>query len=146
MELLVKLLSTALSGAVGLWSGIPAGTALGLPAVLSGAAAVLGNLAAIAMAALAHGWSGRLVDRWARRRGGASSTHRDRLERVWAGYGLPGVALLSPLLVGAPLGTVLALLLGAPRRRLLGWMVASVVLSGTVLTGATAFGLSVFGG
>ncbi len=62
------------------------------------------------------------------------------------GTGSPAVALLSPLLVGAPLGTVLALLLGAPRRRLLGWMVASVVLWGTVLTGATAFGLSVFGG
>ncbi len=146
MELLVKLLSTALFGAVGLWSGIPAGIALGLPAVLSGTATVLGNLAAVAIAVLAYGWSGRLVRRRARRRGGASSTHRERLERIWAGYGLPGVALLSPLLMGAPLGTVLALLLGAPRRRLLGWMAASVVLWGTVLTGAAAFGLSVFGG
>ena len=147
MELLVKLLSTALSGAVGLWSGIPAGTALGLPTVLSGAATVLGNLGAVAMAVLAYGWSGRLVRRWARRRGGTSSSkHRERLERIWAGYGLPGVALLSPLLMGAPLGTLLALLLGAPRRRLLGWMVASVVLWGRVLTGAAAFGLSVLGG
>ena len=147
MELLAKLLSAALSGAVGLWSGIPAGTALGLPAVLSGAAAVLGNLAAVAVAVLTYGWSGRLVRRWAhRRRGGTSPTHRERLERIWAGYGLPGVALLSPLLMGAPLGTLLALLLGAPRRRLLRWMVASVVLWGTVLTRAAAFGLSVFGG
>lgn len=146
MELLVKLLSTALSGAVGLWSGIPAGTALGLPAVLSGAATVLGNLGAVAMAVLAYGWSGRLVRRWARRRGGAFPAPRERLERIWAGYGLPGVALVSPLLMGAPLGTLLALLLGAPRRRLLRWMVASVVLWGTVLTGAAAFGLSVFGG
>ena len=146
MELLAKLLSAALSGAVGLWSGIPAGTALGLPAVLSGAATVLGNLGAVAMAVLAHGWSGRLVRRWARRRGGTFSTHRERLERIWAGYGLPGVALVSPLLMGAPLGTLLALLLGAPRRRLLRWMVASVVLWGTALTGAAALGLSVFGG
>ncbi len=98
------------------------------------------------MAVLTYGWSGRLVGRWARRRGGTSSKHRERLERVWAGYGLPGVALLSPLLVGAPLGTLLALLLGAPRRRLLRWMVASVVLWGTALTGAAALGLSVFGG
>ena len=146
MELLAKLLSAALSGAVGLWSGIPAGTALGLPAVLSGAAAVLCNLGGIAVAVLTHGWSGRLVRRRARRRGGTSSKHRERLERIWAGYGLPGVALLSPLLMGAPLGTLLALLLGAPRRRLLRWMVASVVLWGTALTGAAAFGLSVSGG
>lgn len=127
---------------------IPAGTALGLPAVLSGAATVLGNLGALAMAVLTHGWSGRLVRRFSarRRRGVTSSTHRERLERIWAGYGFPGVALLSPLLPGAPLGTLLALLLGAPRRRLLLWMVASVVLWVTVLTGAAAFGLSVFGG
>jgi len=52
----------------------------------------------------------------------------------------------SPLLMGAPLGTLLALLLGAPRRRLLRWMVASVVFWGAALTGAAAFGLSVFGG
>lgn len=62
---------------------------------------------------MTYGWSERLVRLWARRRGGTSSKHRERLERIWAGYGFPGVVLLSPLLVGALLGTLLAPLLGA---------------------------------
>ncbi len=72
---------------------------------------------------------------------------RGRLERVWSSrIGLPGVAVLSPLLMGGPLGTLLALALGAPRGRLLRWMVASVAAWGAVLAGIAAFGLSLFGG
>ena len=68
------------------------------------------------------------------------------MERVWASpLGLPGVAVLSPLLMGAPLGTLVALALGAPRGRLLRWMVASVAAWGAVLAVVAAFDLSVFG-
>lgn len=145
MGLLVKLLSTAALGAVGLWSGIPAGMALGLPAVLSGLAAVLGNLGAVVIVVVVHGFWERRLSRWVRR-GGGGSKGRGRLERVWSSrIGLPGVAVLSPLLMGAPLGTLLALALGAPRGRLLRWMVASVAAWGAILTGAAAFGLSLFG-
>ena len=145
--MLVKLLSAAISGAVGLWSGIPAGMALGLPAVLGGLAAILGNLGAVAVVVAAHAFWERRLGRWVRRGGGGGSKGRVRLERVWSSrYGLPGVAVLSPLLMGAPLGTLLALALGAPRGRLLRWMVASVVAWGVVLAGVAAFGVSVFGG
>ena len=146
MGTLAKLLSAAASGAVGLWSGIPAGQALGLPAVLGGVAAILGNLAAVALVVAAHWWWERRLSRWVRG-GGAGSKGRRRLERVWSSrIGLPGVAVLSPLLMGAPLGTLLALALGTPRGRLLRWMVASVVAWGAVLAGIAAFGLSLLGG
>ncbi|MDP9479603.1 MAG: hypothetical protein M3R38_28730 [Actinomycetota bacterium] len=109
-------------------------------------AAVLGNLAAVALVVAAHWWWEHRLGRWVRK-GGGGSKNRGRLERVWASrIGLPGVAVLSPLLVGAPLGTLLALALGAPRGRLLRWMVASVAAWGAVLAGAFAFGLSLFGG
>ena len=55
-------------------------------------------------------------------------------------YGLVGVALLSPLITGAPLGTALALVLGAPARRLMPWMIVSVVVWGVGLSVATTFG------
>ncbi len=71
---------------------------------------------------------------------------RARIERVWKRYGIPGVALQAPLLTGPLLATVLALGLGAPPRALLGWMLASVVFWGAVLTGAAALGLSVLSG
>ena len=146
MGIIAKLLSAAVSGAVSLWSGIPAGMALGLSAVLGGLAAVLGNLAVVALVVAAHGFWERRLGRWVRR-GGAGEKGRGRLERVWSSrIGLPGVAVLSPLLMGAPLGTLVALALGAPRGRLLRWMVASVAAWGAVLAGVAAFGLSLFGG
>ena len=83
--------------------------------------------------------------RWVRR-GGAGSKGRGRLERVWSSrIGLPGVAVMSPLLIGAPLGTLLALALGAARGRLLrdGRKRGGV---GAVLAGVAAFGLFLFGG
>ena len=49
--------------------------------------------------------------------------------------------------MGAPfLGTLLALVRGAPRGRLLRWMVASVAAWGAVFAGAAPLGVSVFGG
>ena len=76
--------------------------------------------------------------RWLARR-------RERIERVWKRYGIPGVALQAPLLTGPLLATLLALSLGAPPRPLLLWMLASVVFWGAVLTGGTALGFSIFG-
>ena len=146
MGMLAKLLSAAVSGAFGLWSGIPPAMALGLPAVLGGMAAVLGNLAAVALVVAAHWWWERRLGRWVRRGGGGSKGRR-RLEQVWSSrIGLPGVAMLSPLLMGAPVGMLLALALGAPQSRLLRWMVASVAGWGAVLAGVATFGISVFGG
>lgn len=71
---------------------------------------------------------------------------RERIERAWKRYGLPGLALQAPLLTGPLLATVLALGLGAPPRPLLFWMLASIVLWGALLTGAAALGLSIFYG
>jgi len=71
---------------------------------------------------------------------------RERIERVWKRYGIPGVALQAPLLTGPLLATILALGLGAPPRPLLGWMLASVVFWGMALTAAAALGLSIFRG
>jgi hypothetical protein len=64
---------------------------------------------------------------------------------MWKRWGIYGVALQAPILTGAPLGTLIALSLGAPAGRLLLWMSASVLLWGAILTGAVALGFSVFG-
>jgi hypothetical protein len=136
MELVVKVLSTTAAGATWFWSAIPAGVGMGLPPVVSGVAAALGNLAAVGLVVLAEG----RVEHWVSRYRGYSSKHAERLKRLWTGYGLGAVALVSPLLVGAPLGTALALLLGAPPRKLFVYMCLSVVLWGVVLTVAAIVG------
>ena len=141
MGLLLRVVSTAAAGALDVWVGIFTGVALGLHPVLSGIISVVSALVGVTLVVLA---GERLQGRIYRSR--RLARRRERIERVWKRYGIPGVALQAPLLTGPLLATVLALGLGAPPRPLLGWMIASIVLWGVVLTGAAALGVSVFFG
>ena len=140
MNLLFKFLSTAALGALDLWAGIPLGLALGFPPVLCGIAATSGGLLGAVLVTVA----GERLQRWLYRRGWLSK-RRKRIEGMWERYGILGVAFQAPMLTGAPLGTLVALSLGAPAKRLLLWMSVSLVLWGAVLTGAVALGFSIFG-
>ena len=140
MNQLSKILSTAAAGALDVWVGIITGLALGLSPALSGAVSVAGGLAGVTLVVALGGQLRDLIYRSRR-----LARRRERIERVWKRYGIPGVALQAPLLTGPVLATLLALALGAPARPLLLWMLASVVLWGAVLTGASALGFSVFG-
>jgi hypothetical protein len=136
---LLKLLSTAAAGALDVWVGIITGVALGLSPAMSGAVSIASALAGVTLVVAAGGRLRHLIYR------SRLAKRRERIERVWKRYGIPGVALQAPLLTGPLLATLLALALGAPPRPLLLWMLASVVLWGAVLTGAAALGFSIFG-
>ena len=138
MELL-KLLTTAAVGALDVWVGIITGVALGLSPAVSGAVSIASAVAGVTLVVVAGGRLQHLVYRSRR-----LAKRRERVERAWKRYGIPGLALQAPLLTGPLLATVLALSLGAPPRPLLCWMLASVVFWGVVITGAAALGLSVF--
>ena len=140
MNPLLKLISTAVAGALDVWVGIITGLALGLSPALSGAVSIAGAVAGVTLVVAAGGRLQHLIYRSRR-----LAKRRERIERVWERYGIPGVALQAPLLTGPLLATLLALALGAPARPLLLWMLASVVLWGVVLAGAAALGFSMFG-
>ncbi len=136
----MKLLSTAAADALDVWVGIITGIALGLSPALSGALSIASALAGVTLVVAAGKRLRHLIYRSRR-----LAKRRERIERVWKRYGIPGVALQAPLLTGPLLATLLALALDAPPRLLLLWMLASVVLWGLVLTGAAALGFSIFG-
>jgi hypothetical protein len=138
---LLKLLSTAAAGALDVWVGIITGVALGLSPALSGAVSIASAILGVTLVVLAGERLQHLIYRSRR-----LARRRERIERVWKRYGIPGLALQAPLLTGPLLATVLALGLGAPPRPLLGWMIASIVLWGAAITGAAALGLSMFSG
>ena len=140
MNPLLKLISTAAAGALDVWVGIITGLALGLSPTLSGAVSIASAVAGVTLVVAAGGRLQHLIYRSRR-----LAKRRERTERVWERYGIPGVALQAPLLTGPLLATLLALALGAPARPLLLWMLASVVLWGAVLAGAAAVGFSMFG-
>ncbi len=141
MGLPLKLLSTAAAGALDVWVGIVTGVALGLSPALSGAVSIASAVVGVTLVVVAGERLQRLIYRSRR-----LARRRQRIERVWKRYGIPGLALQAPLLTGPLLATVLALGLGEPPRPLLGWMIASIVLWGAAITGAAALGLSVFSG
>jgi putative small multi-drug export protein len=136
----LKLLSTAAAGALDVWVGIITGVAVGLSPASSGAVSIASAIVGVTLVVAVGGRLQQLIYR-----SHHLAKRRERVERVWKRYGIPGVALQAPLLTGPLLATLLALALGAPPRSLLWWMLASVVFWGAVLTGGVALGFSIFG-
>ena len=138
METLLQLLGVFALSLVELWAAVPAGAALGLPPILVWLATVAGALLCIVVVVLAgerqRAWLVSRLGRGRAREGG-------RLRRIWERYGVIGWGLLGPLVLGAPLAAALGVGLGAPRRGLLLWLGAGVVLWTTILTVAVAVGV-----
>lgn len=131
--MLIKLLSVFGFGMIGLWEGIPAGFALRLHPVVTGAISAAGSLSATLLVLLL---GERVRSRLVRRpRQDENAVPKERLiDRVWRRYGIIGLGLASPGLVGAPLGVALGLVLRAPAGRLLSWTALGVLLWTLALT------------
>ncbi len=78
---------------------------------------------------------------WERRRGPVRRRWNRRAVRVWARWGLPGLALLGPLVTGIHLAAVMALALHAERRATIWWMTASLAAWTVGTTVAAVAGL-----
>ena len=140
MELAIKLLTVLGLGAIELWAAIPAGLALQLHPVAVGITAAVGAILGVFVVVLL----GERVRTWlVQRHGGQTEKGRNGLiYRVWRRYGVVGLGLLAPVLIGAPLGAALGVTLGVPPGRLLFWMSLGIVLWSIALTLAGALGLA----
>lgn len=123
---------------------IPPAVALGLDPFGVGVAAFVGNFAPVAAIVAAYDALARR--RRAKGREPGKGRRRDRAKRVLARYGVPGLALLGPLLTGIHLATVLALATGASRRAILVWTGASLLAWTIALTIASELGLELLTG
>ena len=140
MESDLRLLAVLGLGAVTLWGAIPIGLALGLdPWAACVAAAIGAALGTLAVSAVGD----RIRNHPPTPLAKAATRHRGLLYRIWLKYRAPGLGLAAPLFVGAPLGTAMGIILGAPTARLLLWMMLGIVLWSTGLTVVATIGLSV---
>jgi hypothetical protein len=87
---------------------------------------------------------------WAERRGSLfwnpedeawKSGRRARAMRIMHRYGVPGTALASPILIGAHLGAVITLIVGAPRHLIISWMTASLAVWTVAIAIVSYFGI-----
>lgn len=143
---LAKMLAVLVLGVIELWVAIPTGFALGLHPIVTGAAAAIGAIAgAAAVVLLGEPARALLLARLHSGNSDEEGQQKGNIHRIWLRYGIAGLGLLSPLLIGAPLGTALGVALGAPKGRLLFWMSAGVVLWSAGLTVAGTLGLAGIG-
>lgn len=126
---------------------IPIAIALGLHPILVGIAAFLGNLGSVAFFIGSYD----RIATWRNRRSGnddaASKGGRRRAwaKRIWDRYGLPGVAMLSPVLTGVHLAAVIAIGAGSRTREILLWMTIAIGLWTIVLVIISIYGVAFFG-
>lgn len=117
---------------------VPAGLAWGLPPVPLAIVVIAGNVSSLVPVIWLHEryrrWRyARARKRVAERRGqprpDRPRTRRGaRAQRLWNRYGLPGLALLAPLVTGVHLAAAIALLAGANRKLVLLWLIGSIIL------------------
>jgi hypothetical protein len=115
---------------------IPPAVALGLDPFLVGVTAFGGNYLPVAGIVYAS----RHVRRRFRDRERRPSRRSERARRLLDRYGVPGLALLGPLVTGVHLAALLALATGASRRRVLGWTGASLLVWTVAITVASVLG------
>lgn len=130
MEYTMKLLTVFGLGAVELWAAIPAGFVLQLHPLETGIAAATGAILGV-MVVLKLGERMRTILMHNRK---SEDKKLGRIHRIWDRYGVQGLGMLAPLLVGAPLGAALGITLSAPVNRLLIWMSLGIVLWSAVFT------------
>lgn len=119
---------------------IPLGVGLGSQPALVALAAFLGNVLPIYGIIVGH----QRIDAFlaGRRESTDSSSRRKRAKQLWNRYGLPGLAVASPIITGVHLAALLALGLGSTRRSTAVWMTASIAVWTVVITVGSVTALS----
>ncbi|MBS4176089.1 small multi-drug export protein [Lederbergia citrea] len=67
-----------------------------------------------------------------------------RAKKIWNKYGLPGLAIIGPLLIGTHISAFLGMSLGATKNWTLLWMTISLVLWSVVFGVGAYYGIETF--
>lgn len=77
-------------------------------------------------------------------KGKAPSKKSERAKKIMNKWGLPGLALLGPILIGTHIAAFIGMTLGATKRNTTVWLTASIALWSLVFGIATALGFDFF--
>ncbi|MCM3111158.1 small multi-drug export protein [Lederbergia lenta] len=70
-----------------------------------------------------------------------NSKRQERAKKIWNKYGLPGLAMLGPILIGTHIAAFIGMSLGATKRWTLLWMTISLVFWSTVFGIGSFYGI-----
>lgn len=74
----------------------------------------------------------------------AKNKRQERAKRIWNKYGLPGLALLGPILIGTHIAAFIGMTLGAKKSWTLIWLTVSIAIWTLVFGIATVMGFDFF--
>jgi hypothetical protein len=74
------------------------------------------------------------IDKQARRRKVFTKRNR-RIVRIWKKYGLTGIAIITPVILSIPIGTIIANSLESDKKKILIYMLFSVLFWSMTMTG-----------
>lgn len=120
---------------------IPIGIGVGMDPVSVAFFAFLGNVFPICGIIIFHE---RLKSWWLGRstKSGKSSNRKARARSIWNRYGLPGLALVSPIATGVHIAAVIALVLGSRKWSVTVWMTGAIMLWTILLTVSVYYGIA----
>ncbi|ELY50890.1 small multi-drug export protein [Natronolimnohabitans innermongolicus] len=119
---------------------VPIGVGIGLNPVAVAAFAFIGNVLPIYGIILFYD---RLKTWWQNRTETTTepSKRKERARAIWNRYGLPGLALVSPVATGVHLAAALALAIGSEKRSVAVWMTGAIALWTVLLTAGVYYGV-----
>ena len=131
----LKYLSVYLLSMVKFFGGPLTGLALGL----TFAETLLLTVAGMMTSVLLFSFIGSAASRWyvAQRRKKQKPIFNKksrRLVKIWQRFGMSGIAFLTPLILSPIIGTIVAIVLGAPKKRIVLHMLWSAVFWGLAFT------------
>lgn len=75
---------------------------------------------------------------------GKESKRSERAKRIWNKYGLPGMLMLGPILIGTHIAAFIGMTLGASKKQTTIWSVISIALWAVAFGILTALGFDFF--
>lgn len=123
---------------------VPLGIIRGLSPIWVMILAFIGNMTTVLIVIYAF----KRVQLWMEKRreknGKAASKRTERGKRIWNKYGMPGLALCGPILIGTHIAAFIGLLFGATKMNAVVWMTISIALWTLVFGLVTAAGFDFF--
>ncbi|UHQ98203.1 small multi-drug export protein (plasmid) [Natrinema zhouii] len=119
---------------------VPIGIGLGLNPLAVALFAFLGNVLPVYGIIVLYDRLKTWWEDWTDSNSGPSKRRKRALE-LWNRYGLPGLALVSPVATGVHLAAAIALTVGSRKRSVAVWMTAAIALWTILLTAGAYYGI-----
>jgi hypothetical protein len=123
---------------------IPLGIIRGLSPFWVMVVAFLGNMATVLPLIIGFEKFRQWYQNRMEKTGKTPSKRSERAKAIWNKYGLPGLALLGPILIGTHIAAFIGMSLGAEKKWTILWLTISIGLWTLIFGIATALGFDFF--